>query len=335
MSSLSLYPDWLGEYQECIDSQLKSQFTKFHSPLDASAFEALSGGRRLRATLSLLWCEALCGDYKRASEIAAAYELAHHAALIQDDIMDRSAIKRGKTSLPIKYGTSGAILTANALLFLAPRLISEFGYKSGDAVLVSKLLDLFSECYRSSSLGEYLDLELAKAYSVSEKDYEEMIRLKTGSLIGAASASGALIGQGDSKFVSAAYDYGESLGVAYQVQDDVLDIFGDEVAMGKPVFNDIANGKKSLAIIRFLNVCNVEGESQFIKGILETGSESTTAEKISRTRELLLQYGCDSFAKNFGAQYVRRAEDSLKILPDSVAKKRLLEITSLLAARNY
>jgi len=337
MSSLSFFPDWLKEYQECVQSQIKSQFANPQSQLEASAFEVIAGGKRLRAVLTLLWCEALCGDYTRASEIAAAYELAHSAALIQDDVIDNSAMRRGEPSLLGKYGISGAILAANTLLFFVPKLISEFARKSGNATLTSKLLDLFGECYRSSSLGEYRDLEMVDFPSVTEKNYEEMIRLKTGSLIGAASASGALIGKGsdDSGIVSAAYEYGASLGVAYQVQDDVLDIYGDEHEIGKPIFNDIVNGKKSLMFIRFFNVCDVDIETRFIRDLLRTRSDSITEEEIVRTRELLSKYDCESYAKSFAEGHIRRAEASLEILESSVAKERLLELSSVLALRKY
>jgi geranylgeranyl diphosphate synthase, type I len=337
MTSLSLVPDWLREYQECIDSQINLQFAEVHSTLEADAFETVAGGKRLRAVLSLLWCEALSGDYKKASEIAAAYELAQTAALIQDDVIDKSAIKHGEPSIPAKHGIAGAILSANALLFLVPKLISEFGRKSGDAELISRLLDLFGECYRSSSLGEYMDLEMAKSRSVSESGYEEMISLKTGSLIGAASASGALIGLGryDSKIVSAAYDYGASLGIAYQIQDDILDIFGNESVIGKPIFNDITNGKKSLMIIRFLNVCDVGSELEFVENVLKIKGRPITEEEIGRTRELLLKYGCESYAKKFADRKIRQAADSLQVLNSSIAKDRLLDISSLVSARNY
>lgn len=320
-----------------MDSQLRSKFAKYNSPFEAAAFETVGRGRHLRAILSLLWCEALCGDYKKASEIAAAYELAHGAALIQDDVIDKSAIKHGEPSLHVKHGVPGAILAANALLFLVPKLISEYGYKSGDAALVSKLLDLFGECYRSSSLGEYLDLEMAKSLSVSESDYDEMISLKTGSLIGAASASGALIGQGeyDSRVISTAYHYGASLGIAYQIQDDVLDVFGDESIIGKPIFNDIANGKKSLMIIRLFQICSEENDAEFIKNLLKTKKDPITEDDIERTRKILLKYDCISYAKNYAANRIRRAQESLQVLKNSIAKDRLVEISSLIAARNY
>jgi geranylgeranyl pyrophosphate synthase len=338
LSSSTFFPEWLKKYQECVESQLEAHFAKAQSPLEVRSLDAIAGGKRLRAVLTLLWCEALSGDYTRASEIAAAYELAHCAALIQDDVIDHSSMRRGQSSTLGKYGTAGAILAANTLLFFVPKLISEFAHKSDDVALISKLLDLFGECYRSSSLGEYFDLEMANSQSISEKDYEEMIRLKTGSMVGAASASGALIGKGANDnpvIVSAAYDYGESLGVAYQVQDDMLDIFGDEQIIGKPVFNDIANGKKSLMIIRFLNVCRVDSEILFVKNMLESKGGSITADGIGRMRELLLKYDCESYAKNFAELHIQRAEDSLKILKSSTASERLFELTSILSARNY
>jgi geranylgeranyl pyrophosphate synthase len=333
LSSTYAFPEWLKEYQDCVESELASQLAKPSSKLEAIAYGAIGGGKRLRAILALLWCEAICGDYTRASEIAVAYELAHSAALIQDDVIDRSAMRRGEASLPGKYGPSNAILAANALLFYVPKVISEFTRKSNDPALVAKILDLFGECYRSSSLGEYLDLEMVNSPIVSEKDYETMIRLKTGSLIGAASASGALIGGGDSATVAAAYEYGTSVGVAYQTQDDVLDIFGDERTIGKPTFNDIANGKKSLMIIRFFAECDVASELHFVNSLLNAKTDSITTEENSRLRELLLKYGCLTYAKNFAARYVQASRASLETLSDSPARERLIELSILLSIR--
>jgi len=240
-------------------------------------------------------------------------------------------------SIARKYGVSGAILTANTLLFFVPELISEFGRKSKDAILLSRLLELFGESYRSSTLGEYLDLEMAGSSSkISESDYEEMIRLKTGSLIGAASASGALIGKGsvDEDLISAAYGYGESLGIAYQVQDDLLDIFGEEETIGKPIFSDIASGKKSLVLIRFLTICN-DAESDFIEGILRRKQGAVSGEEIARTRQLLRKYDCDSYAREFALRRVQHAQSTLGVLKDSTARDRLSELSFYLAERKY
>ena len=291
----------------------------------------------MRAVLALLWCEAICGEYARAAAIAAAYELAHGAALVQDDVIDHSPLRRGEPSIPGKYGVSGAILASNTLLFYVPKLIAEFGRKSGDAILVSRLLELFGECYRSSTLGEYFDLEMAGSTStISEADYERMIRLKTGSLIGAASASGALIGRGavDEDLLCAAYQYGESLGIAYQIQDDILDIFGDEKTIGKPIFNDLAGGKKSLMIIRLLQQCDSD-EREFVNQNVSRRKKSFGEDEILRTRSLLKKYDCEAYAKEFASRYIRRAESSLSGLGNSKARKRLSELSYYLAARNY
>ena len=118
---------------------------------------AISKGKRIRAVLALLWCEALSDDYRRAAPVAVAYELAHAAALVQDDIIDNSYLRRGEKSIVGKYGISGAILTSNTLLFQVPNLIAECGRRGSDSTTLCSLLDLLGDCYRSATLGEFLD----------------------------------------------------------------------------------------------------------------------------------------------------------------------------------
>ncbi|MGI0092395.1 MAG: polyprenyl synthetase family protein, partial [Nitrososphaerales archaeon] len=243
-------PSWLEEYVECINHEIYLHYGEEgkKSELDRAAIDAIAKGKRIRAILALLWSEALSGDYERAAPVAVAYELAHAAALVQDDIIDSSDMRRGEKSIVGKYGISGAILTSNTLLFHVPNLIAECGRSGSGAPTLCRLLDVLGECYRSATLGEYLDLEMAERDNASEDEYAEMIRLKTGALIGASSASGAIIGSNlnDEKAINGAFQFGEWLGMAYQIQDDVLDLIGDESTIGKPIFTDIKRGKKSL-----------------------------------------------------------------------------------------
>lgn len=328
-------PEWLAEYSDCINEVINAHYGKGKTELDKTALEAISKGKRIRATLALLWCEALSGDYEKAAPVAVAYELAHAAALVQDDIIDNSDLRRGDKSIVGKYGIAGAILTSNTLLFQVPNLIAECGRRGSDSATLCRLLDLLGECYRSATFGEFLDLEMAEQDDVTEADYAKMIRLKTGALIGASSASGAIVGSAmqDKDAISTAYDFGESIGVAYQVQDDILDLFGDESVIGKPIFTDIKRGKKSLVLIHLLSRCTSD-ESKFMRSLLGRRGSYEDWE-VKKARDLLTHYESPGYAHEFASRYVERAEDLLRSVPSSRARDRLLELSGYLTTRNY
>jgi geranylgeranyl pyrophosphate synthase len=171
---------WFQDYYEVVNTEIFSVFESKTSQLDLTALNAVSSGRRIRAILAMLWCEVLSGDYRQAVQIAAAYELAHSAALIEDDVIDGSRSKKGSDSLVATHGIPRAILTSNNLLFYASKLIAKYARTGVDSLTISRLLDLLSDCCHSTAAGEYLDLEMAKLSSITEEDYENMIRLKTG-----------------------------------------------------------------------------------------------------------------------------------------------------------
>ncbi|MGA2874320.1 MAG: polyprenyl synthetase family protein [Nitrososphaerales archaeon] len=332
--SLAL-PAWLEEYTNCINEEIILHYGNGKTELDRAALDAISKGKRIRAVLALLWCEALSDDYKRAAPVAVAYELAHAAALVQDDIIDNSYLRRGEKSIVGKYGLSGAILTSNTLLFQVPNLIAECGRRGSDSATICRLLDLLGECYRSATLGEFLDLEMADQDHASEAQYCEMIRLKTGALIGASSASGAIVGSAlkDKDAINAAYGFGESLGIAYQVQDDLLDLVGDESVIGKPIFTDIRRGKKSLVLIHLLSQCTEE-ESKFMKTLFgRLGSYEEW--EVEKARSLLTSYDSAMYAQKFALRHMEHAEKLLLSVRASKARDRLLELSSYLAMRKY
>lgn len=329
------FPPWLDEYASCINNEINAHYGAGETELDRVALEALSKGKRIRAVLALLWCEALGEDYHLAAPVAVAYELAHAAALVQDDMIDGSNMRRGEKSIIGKYGTSGAILASNTLLFQVPSLIAECGRQGSNSTTLCELLELLGKCYRSATLGEYLDLEMASRVEVTEKDYAEMIRLKTGALIGAAAASGAIIGSEskNTEAIRAAFAFGESLGMAYQVQDDLLDLMGDESIIGKPIFTDIRRGKKSLPIIHLLSNSSVE-ECNFIQSLFGRDG-SYEKREIDRIRKLLVRSGSAEYAREFAGRCIRKAEESLSRASESGARVRLLELSSYLAMRKY
>ena len=324
---------WLMDYIGPVNASLDELSPPGGSTaLESAVRDALSiGGKRVRATLAMLWCEAYSGDYKPAIPLAVAYELAHASALIQDDIIDRSDMRRGAKSIEAKYGLTTAMLASDLLLFNVPKMVAK--YDSLESRRLAKVLDLLGEACRATTWGEYIDMEMARAGTATAKKYEEMIRLKTSSLLSAPSASGALVGGATYEAAETAGKFGEEVGMAYQIQDDALDLVGEESELGKPVFTDLRGGKKSFVLMHCLGRCS-SGDRKFVQGLMDrTGPYAR--EEVSRLRALIEEKGSLAYAREKIAKHTVRAREVLAAVPAGRATTRLRELTEYLAARYY
>ncbi len=326
-------PQWLGDYMSCIDAEILDLFGGNGSALHSAATDSLSKGKRVRAILALLWCEAISSDYKTAIPVAVAYELAHASALVQDDIIDHSEMRRGEKSIVSKYGLPEAILAANMLLSFVPGKISQYATSSGE--MIQKLFELLGESYGASVWGEYLDLEMSRRESVTEKDYESMIRSKTGALVGASSASGAIVGGGLNLngIVDSAFRFGELIGMAYQVKDDLLDVTSNEGVLGKPAFADIRRGKKNIVLLHSMKSCSAP-DQQFLVSLLGR-NEAYGEEEIGKARDLFDASGSISYAHKIALRYTDEAQKILDIVDNIAIRRRLLELSDYLSQRKY
>jgi geranylgeranyl diphosphate synthase type I len=324
---------WLQEYLDAVDSQLEEINPSTRSTaIESAVTDALSGGgKRVRATLALLWCEVFSGDYRSAVPLAAAYELAHASALVQDDIIDQSEKRRGTGSIVAKYGLSNAILASDLLLFNVPKMVAKYG--NMESSKLARIFDLVGEACRATTWGEFLDLEMARGEGSTEQDYEEMIRLKTSTLLSAPCASGALVGGASEEQIALADKFGEALGMAYQVQDDALDLTGDELALGKPVFTDLRGGKKSLVLIHCASHSSRDDRS-FVSSLLNRSGPYSNDET-TRLRRLIEETGSVEYARNRVLKYTEAAKRTLEFVPDGRARSLLLELTDYLASRYY
>ena len=324
---------WLLEYVDAVNAELQELHPRpGETALERAAADALStGGKRVRATLALLWCQVYSGEYRPAVPLAVAYELAHASALVQDDIIDHSETRRGERSIAAKYGLTTAILASDLLLFNVPREVAK--YQSLDSVRLARIFDLVGEACRATTWGEFLDMEMAGGTEGTEKDYEDMIRLKTSTLLSAPCVSGALVGGASEEQAALAGRFGEELGMAYQIQDDALDLVGDETTLGKPVFTDLRGGKKSVILLHCLNHCSGD-EKKFILGMLNR-SGTYRADEVAKLRGLIEKTGSLEYAKGRVMNYTDRARETLASAPDTAARSRLLELTGYLASRYY
>jgi geranylgeranyl diphosphate synthase, type I len=281
--------------------------------------------------LALLWCEACSNDFRPAISVAVAYELAHASALVQDDIIDCSDKRRGRESIVKKYGLQNAILASDLLLFNVPKMLARYDYL--ETKKMARLFDLVGEACRGATWGEFLDLEMAKRQAISESDYEEMISSKTATLLSCPSASGAIVGGSDG-LVEPAHLFGKWLGMAYQVHDDILDVFASEEILGKPIFTDFKGGKKNLVLIHALSKCS-QREGDFLRSLLNRTVRGYDKEEISEARSIFESYNSLAYAQFRAEQYVTQAQNILAAIPDSKAKERLLELSEYLSNRSH
>lgn len=202
------------------------------------------GGKRLRPTLLLASCHAFCGDYRRAVKQAVGIEMYHNFTLLHDDVMDRSAMRRGKPTVHVKWNEATAILSGDTMLTMASQLIAENAKDK-----TASVVDIFNRMGIEVAEGQQFDMDFEKRDDVTLDEYLEMIRLKTSVLLGCACEIGAIMGDASPEDAARLRDMAIDIGIAFQLQDDYLDTFGNPATFGKRIGGDILNAKKTALLI--------------------------------------------------------------------------------------
>ena len=206
------------------------------------------GGKRIRPVLALMANALYTDDLTDSIKPAIGIEVFHNFTLLHDDLMDNADMRRGKPTVHIKWDANTAILSGDAMQIMAYKLIGET-----PSTYLKEVLNLFSETALEICEGQQYDMEFESRDNVSESEYIEMIRLKTAVLIGCALKTGAIIGGADKEDADNLYTFGENIGLAFQLKDDLLDVFGDPEVFGKNIGGDICNNKKTYLLINALN----------------------------------------------------------------------------------
>ena len=209
-----------------------------------------NGGKRLRPALLLAACEAAGKDCTAALSQAAAIEMFHNFTLLHDDVMDNADLRRGKPTVCRKWDNNTAILSGDTMLTLATQLLVE-GVAPDKA---ARLLDIFNRAAIGVYEGQQYDMEFESRNDVTEEEYIDMIRLKTSVLLGCAAQLGAEIGDAEEQQGMALYGFAMNLGIAFQLQDDWLDVYGDPAVFGKATGGDIMNNKKTFLLIKAMEI---------------------------------------------------------------------------------
>ena len=276
-------------------SQLLSDFESYllsHKPRGhpASLYEPISyineiGGKRVRPLLVLLTYHCWNKDVQQAMPVALAIEYFHNFSLMHDDIMDEAPLRRGRPSVHEKFGKNAAILSGDALLIKCFQLLAETEVQLHSPGLVS----MMAKATLDICEGQQMDLDFERSDLPTEEEYLEMIRKKTACLIGASMMAGAMITHTSSEVQKALYSCGENFGMAFQIEDDLLDIFGDPVKTGKQAGGDILQGKRNYLFVSFLSMLNEKQKTEFRNNY----HAANTQEKVAEIKNIYQQAGIE------------------------------------------
>ncbi len=285
-----------------------------------------AGGKRLRPILLLLACEAVGGDYRKALNAAVAVELLHTFTLIHDDVMDHDDTRRGRPTVHKKWDTSVAILSGDGLVALS----YEFLLKT-DHPRAARLGELFSKALLEVCEGQALDKEFESREEVSLDEYFSMIGKKTATLIALCGELGGMIGNGTPEAITALRNFGYHLGLAFQIQDDLLDILADEKQLGKTWGSDIMRKKKTLLLIHALQFSSEE-DRRLIKKILQ--KPAVGREDVLRIKEIFQRSGTVDATNRLLQEHFEIARRELKKLP-AARRNDLLNYLNLVVQRKH
>lgn len=240
----------ISEYSAMAEAEIRSlslpedMFKGLYAPI---SYGMQAGGKRLRPTLLLMAADAFGGCPQKGLKAAVGIEMFHNFTLLHDDVMDKSDLRRGRPTVHSKWDENTAILSGDTMLTLATQLVTDV-----DDEILRPVLDTFNSQALRVYEGQRLDMDFEKQETVDLDAYIDMIKAKTGALLGGAAKIGALIGGASKDDAERMYEFGVMLGVAFQIEDDYLDTFGNADTFGKPIGGDINNNKKTFLMVKAL-----------------------------------------------------------------------------------
>jgi geranylgeranyl diphosphate synthase type II len=278
------------------------------------------GGKRIRPILCVLGNELFSEITEDAWSLATAIELFHNFTLIHDDMMDAAALRRGMQTVHTKYGDNTALLTCEVMLIRAYEKLQNI-----NPAYLPKILSLFNTTAREVCEGQQLDMDFEKIPSVTLDAYIQMITLKTSVLLAASLEMGAILGGATPGNCKHLYEFGKNLGIAFQIQDDYLDAFGDPEKFGKEVGGDIRQNKKTFLLLHALEVATPDQRAK-----LDTLLASTGPDKVPKVLELFKACNVDAWAIELKEKYLQMALANLEDIAVTSTRK-----SALLALANY
>jgi len=289
-----------------------------------------AGGKRLRPVIVVAAAEALGEEAEKALPFAVAVELVHNFTLVHDDIMDRDEFRRGVPTVHKLWGEPLAITAGDLLYAKAFEALTDAHDKGVPAERVTKAVRVLAKASSIIAEGQAMDMMFEEEEYVDIEDYLKMIYKKTGALFEASAVLGGLVATDDENILSSLASYGKSLGIAFQIRDDILGIMGKEEELGKPVGSDVREGKKTLPILYALG--RLEGEArEKLEKVL--GNRDAGREEIEEVARLIKESGAIEYAEELARRYSEQALAALKVLPESEYREMLEELARFAVSR--
>lgn len=308
----------IAQYQQIISDYLSSlSLVKEPITLYRPIQYILSlGGKRMRPVLTLMAADAFNADCRKALPAAIAVEMFHNFSLVHDDIMDDAPLRRGNETVHEKWGINTGILSGDAMLILAYRYFEEY-----EPVIFQSLAKLFSKTALEVCEGQQWDVDFETRDDVTIPEYLKMIEYKTAVLVAAAMKMGGIVAQTTQDNCDLIYDFGLNLGLAFQLQDDYLDAFGNPETFGKQVGGDIIENKKTYLYLKALENAK-EHKAELLKWFSSQPADNT--DKIEAVKNIFVKSGADAATKNAIEEYTFKAFATLEKIDIETDKKLLL-----------
>lgn len=276
------------------------------------------GGKRMRPVLTLMAAEVFDTNFEKALPAATAVEVFHNFSLVHDDIMDDAPLRRGKVTVHEKWNLNTGILSGDAMLILAYQYFENY-----EPAIFKDLAKLFSKTALEVCEGQQYDVDFETRDDVTLADYLKMIEYKTAVLVGAALKMGAIIAQTSKENADYIYDFGLNLGIAFQLQDDYLDCFGDPETFGKQVGGDIIENKKTYLYLKAIEFAQAEERDQLLH--LYSIQPEDNSDKIDSVKELFTYSGASAATQKAIEDYTSKAFETLEQMQISGDKKMVLK----------
>ncbi len=310
----------INQYQEqflvYLQNQTKAKEPKnLYEPID---YILQLGGKRMRPVLTLMTAEVFDTDFRKALPAALAVEVFHNFSLVHDDIMDDAPLRRGKTTVHEKWNINTGILSGDAMLILAYQHFEKYQPKT-----FRKLAKLFSKTALEVCEGQQYDVDFETRDDVTIAEYLKMIKYKTAVLVAAAMKMGAIIAETSKENSKLIYDFGLNLGLAFQLQDDYLDAFGDPETFGKQVGGDIIENKKTYLYLKAIEFSSPEEKEQLLH--LFSIQPEDNVDKINSVKAIFNASGASEATQKAIQGFTLKAFKTLKKMNVSRDKKAILK----------
>ena len=310
--------------------QFETKFNVRHFPkepqtlYDAAQYILAIGGKRVRPVCVLMGNELFADINQDAWQVAAAIELFHNFSLIHDDIMDKAPLRRGMQTVHAKYGDATALLAGDVMFAQAYDYLTRI-----DLSYVQKIIKLFNQTSKEVCEGQQIDMDFEQMQNVGMEQYIQMITLKTSVLLAASLQLGAILGGAGEGNQQHIYSFGKNLGIAFQIQDDYLDAFGDPEKFGKQIGGDILSNKKTFLLLHAIEVATANQKNE-----IDTLISTNPTDKVEKMLTIYKDCKVDEWAKELKEKYYKTA---LKNLEDvavlAIRKKPLYELATYLMER--